>query len=152
MKASYEHINQHLSHIRLLISQPAFEFFWHYHPELELTFIIKGSGERIVGDHIESFTAGDLVLLGPNLPHTWTSSGSGTKPDSCQAVVVQFRAGIFENSLAGFSEFDSIRRLIERSARGIKFNQAISGEAGREMSLLNKKQGLPVVDRLLDFT
>jgi AraC-like DNA-binding protein len=143
MKASYEHIDQDSSHIQLWISQPAFEFYWHYHPELELTFILKGSGERIVGDHIESFTAGDLVLLGPNLPHTWTSSGTEKKPGSCQAVVVQFRAGIFENSLAGFPEFDHIRRLVERSARGIKFNQAVSGEAGREMSLLNKKQGLP---------
>ncbi len=142
MKASYEYIDQDSSHTQLWISQPAFEFYWHYHPEHELTFILQGSGERIVGNHIESFTAGDLVLLGPSLPHTWTSFGSDLIPDSCQALVVHFRADIFENSLAGMPEFDPIRRLIERSARGIKFSQAVSGEAGREMILLKNKQGL----------
>ena len=44
---------------------------WHFHPELELTHIVKGRGTRFIGDNIEYFEDGDLILVGSNLPHVW---------------------------------------------------------------------------------
>src|SRR5687767_8989237 len=44
---------------------------WHYHTELELIYIHKGSGTQFIGDNISRFTAGDVVLVGSNLPHFW---------------------------------------------------------------------------------
>ncbi|MBK9356406.1 MAG: helix-turn-helix domain-containing protein [Bacteroidales bacterium] len=154
MKASYEHIDTGSFHKQLSISQAAFEFFWHYHPEIELTYILKGTGERIVGDHTGSFSAGDLVLVGSNLPHTWTSTGSALNPDSCKAIVVQFRSEMFDFRQGGFPEFENIRNLIVLSQRGIRFSPAIAAEAGRQMMLLQHKQGLPWLAgfwTLLDF-
>ena len=42
---------------------------WHYHNNFELSFILEGSGKRIVADSIEEFQPGDLVFIGRNLPH-----------------------------------------------------------------------------------
>lgn len=47
-------------------------FNWHYHPEYELSLVLNARGTRYIGDHIEHIAGHDLVLTGPNLPHTWT--------------------------------------------------------------------------------
>jgi YesN/AraC family two-component response regulator len=43
----------------------------HQSPEWELSYIIKGSGTRIVGNRVETFSKGEVVLLPPNIPHGW---------------------------------------------------------------------------------
>ena len=49
---------------------------WHYHTELELIHFKKGFGTQFVGDSIENFEEGDVVLLGSNLPHYWRFDNS----------------------------------------------------------------------------
>jgi len=96
-----------------------FEFKWHYHPEYELTYILKGKGHRIVGNTYEYFSDGDLVLLGGNLPHTW--SGKLKADLSSEAIVVQFSKEI----LASFLELDecrAIKKMLEISSRGLSFS------------------------------
>ena len=60
------------------IRSSSFNCPWHVHPEYELILVIQGHGYRIVGDNISRLTAGDLVLVGPGLPHIWQDEpGSG---------------------------------------------------------------------------
>jgi AraC-like DNA-binding protein/quercetin dioxygenase-like cupin family protein len=98
------------------ISVPAFEFKWHYHPEYELTYILKGNGYRVVGNSHEQFSEGDLVLLGSNLPHTWCGKLDDGAPS--KALVIQFSKDFIEPFLK-LNESQSIQNLLELSHRGI---------------------------------
>ncbi len=93
-----------------------FEFNWHYHAEYELTWISKGEGQRFVGDHVSEFQPGELVLLGPQLPHTWTSRGPG------EAVVVQFLDRSLGEGVLERPEMRPVRTMLHRSQRGLQFD------------------------------
>jgi AraC-like DNA-binding protein len=105
---------------------PYFPFKWHYHPEYELTYIIKGNGYRLVGNGYEKFSDGDLVLLGPNLPHTW--SGNVSADQVSEAIVIQFSHEFIRPFLA-FHESISIKKMLQSAERGLFFkaeNQIVS--------------------------
>jgi AraC-like DNA-binding protein len=96
----------------------AFEFKWHYHPEYELTYILKGTGYRVVGNSHAHFSEGDLVLLGRNLPHTWCGKLDDGAPS--EALVIQFSKEFIAPFLK-LHESQSIQKLLELSKRGLCF-------------------------------
>lgn len=111
---------------------PAFRYPWHQHPEIELTWILKGSGLRYVGDSVEPFHAGDCCLLGANLPHSWMSSDEGGS--TVRSLVVQFDPALWGGKLLQLPEFARIVDLLERAARGLKFEGAIVERTRRKMA------------------
>ena len=70
---------------------PAFDGRFHFHPEIEITLIQSSSGRRLVGDSIESFAPGDLVLLGENLPHQYVSNSASRKAPALQTAAPRLR-------------------------------------------------------------
>jgi len=100
------------------VSVPSFELMWHYHPEYELTYILKGEGKRLVGDVYEKFEAGDFVLIPPFLPHTWMSEKK--EKVNCHAVVIQFSHDFLEQ-LFQFSEMKRLKTLFAKASRGLLF-------------------------------
>ena len=66
---------------------------WHNHPEYELTLITRGSGIRMIGDHVDRFKNNDLILTGPYLPHEWKCDESYLSPSgdfTGECLVIQF--------------------------------------------------------------
>ena len=97
---------------------------YHYHPELELVIVLQSTGRRFVGDSIERFEAGDIVLLGENLPHLWLNDSEylrGEQDSKAVAYSVHFSPGFVE-SLPNLPETKAISRLFSRSRRGIRFS------------------------------
>jgi AraC-like DNA-binding protein len=104
-------------------------FHWHQHPECELTLITAGRGTRQVGDAVERFTPGDLVLIGPGLPHSWASDpGCGR----CRAVVVKFPLGLAGEA----AESQRLRPLLARARCGLAFRGRSAQAAGAELLAL----------------
>lgn len=122
MRARLENISpkmQGRSIYGLKINQASFDSLWHYHPEYELTYIIKGNGRRMVGDHMENFSEGDLVLLGPDLPHTWISERS-THTENSLALVIQFPEA-FISPFRNLLELKNVHELLNKSGTGVRF-------------------------------
>ncbi|MGA0556301.1 helix-turn-helix domain-containing protein [Larkinella sp. VNQ87] len=103
---------------------PYFEAPWHFHPEYELTYIVRSQGKRFVGDHVESFDAGDLVLLGPDLPHFWRNDDDYYQPGSslvAEAIVVQFDRQLGDALLPQLPEAQALTALLKRARYGLRF-------------------------------
>lgn len=94
-----------------------FKFLWHFHPECELTLITGGRGKRYIGDSIEEYEAGDLVLLVGGVPHTWQSDIDQKREQ--KAIVLQFSEALFQNAQkVPLIEFQNIAALLQKAKRG----------------------------------
>ncbi len=117
-----------------------FPFEWHYHPEFELTLTLNSLGQRYIGDHIGDYEDSDLVLLGPNLPHSWCSQKKIDFDRPHRAIVLWFSKDLIRHLIEPWTEFGGIRRLlIQQSPRGVLFSPAFRRKAAERISeLLNE--------------
>lgn len=118
MKPQYEQvtITEQESSLKIIkLEQPRFDDYWHYHPELELTWIVKGQGIRFVGDHVGTFSEGDLVMTGNNIPHNWVSSSESKGIQ--KGFVCQFSLELFHH----FAEAKYLQLLFHKASFGISF-------------------------------
>lgn len=101
---------------------PEFPSPWHFHPEYELTCILGSRGTRFVGDSIARYEPGDLVLLGPNVPHCWRNDTTG-RDARCPAhsLVIQFREDCLGREFFHLPEMAAVRQLLRRARRGVQF-------------------------------
>jgi AraC-like DNA-binding protein len=126
----------------------AIPFQWHHHPELELTLTLNSVGQRFIGDHVGSYSHGDLVLVGPTLPHTWASNGKIDPRQPHVALVFWFGREWLESLLAGSVELQPLRRLLERSVGGLAFSSSTG------LALLDQYQAVfdqPPMQRMLSL-
>ncbi len=97
---------------------------FHFHEMCELVFIQKSYGKRIVGDHVGNFKEGDLVLMGPNLPHIWLNDNTFRQPRSkknVRSMVIYFPPDFLLNLTDDDSITSLAEGLIMRSQRGLWF-------------------------------
>lgn len=98
-------------------------FEWHHHPEYELTLTMNSRGRRFVGDHIADYSGDDLVLVPPDMPHTWASTEPIDAREPQVAIVVWFSGDWARRMADCCPEFASLRTLLRRGAPGLRFAQ-----------------------------
>lgn len=147
MKVEYEKISPDTgSSFRLIHWKSENDrYFWHYHPEYEIVFVRKGSGKLHIGEHLKNYEEGELVFIGPDLPHT--GFGYGVIGEH-EEIVVQLRKDFLGEEFMQKPELQHIRELFERAKQGLSFQ----GKARKIVATkLQKMLTLSHFERLMEL-
>ena len=149
LKAFFEQLTTGIeSSISIIdINMTSFDGPYHFHPELELTWIRKGSGKRYVGGNVSDYKPDDLVLVGANVPHCWHSMNEAI-PENAQAIVIQFHPNFAGGGFLELPELIKIKSLFEKAIAGV----LITGNTKEK--IISKMKQCPATDglsRLLQF-
>lgn len=95
---------------------------WHMHPEFEIHFIRETSGSMIAGDFIGTFEAGQVSIMGPNLPHDWISDLPDNKVVPDRDAVIQFSSTWINKCVGAMPELNELEVFLNKASRGIMFS------------------------------
>jgi AraC-like DNA-binding protein len=123
---------------------------WHYHPEYELTYIVSGEGLRFVGDNIQQFGPGDLVFIGPDIPHCWTNDDNDTSdPTRNNLLVLQFNPEFLGTEFLSSPDALALNELFILAQRGLSFHGEHAEDIKHAMQTILEKTGLPRLSAFL---
>lgn len=120
----------------------------HSHNNFELNFIVSGTGRRIIGNDISSFEDNDLVLLGPEVPHSWEILDADNKnPPSC--ITIHFFENILRSDFFNIPELEEVEDLLKLANKGIFFQGDEVKEIKKRLENLVNLSGLESYIELL---
>ncbi|MEM5400178.1 AraC family transcriptional regulator [Paraburkholderia unamae] len=124
---------------------------WHFHPEYEIHLITATTGKYFVGDFIGGFAPGNLVMIGPNLPHNWVSSVPHGEAVDERCLVLQFDAAFIARAIDAFPEFRRVEGLLDASRWGLLFTPATGAAAEPILREMLGAQGMRRVTLFIDL-
>ena len=103
-----------------------------------------------MGDNISSFEKGDLVLLGPELPHSWEILES-QKNISPSCITTHFYENIIGSGFFNIPELENVENLLKQANRGISFKGSKIKRIRAKLENLVKLEGLESYIELLNI-
>jgi AraC-like DNA-binding protein len=125
-----------------------------FHPEIEILYVIQGSGTRIVGDSVANFGPGELVMIGQNVPHLWHSDEKYSQENSnllTEVIYILFKTEILGDQFWQLHESKRILKLIQLSQRGIKLTGKTHNEVSSLMRSISSSVGFKRITLLLSI-
>ncbi|GAB3899534.1 AraC family transcriptional regulator [Larkinella knui] len=131
---------------------PLFTNPWHFHPEIELNYVVNSTGMRFVGHNMERFSGGEIVLLGSNLPHYWKNDRVHPEPENtapAEAIIARFSPQFAGEAFWELPETKAIQRLLARASSGLKLLDPLRASIADQLRDLLLKEGLVQLTSLL---
>ncbi len=149
MKAVFEQLNTEESSSFILRQFDVLRFDapFHFHPEYELTLILKGEGQRYVGQQVSEFFVGDLVFLGANLPHCWVNQPI----ENVSAIVIQFGELFLGKGIVDLPEMQKVKVFLEKSKSGFEIIGKTREILTEKIVALQQKTALQKIAGLLEI-
>jgi len=122
-----------------------FSYPWHFHPEYEIIYVKESTGTRFVGNSIEKYAAGDIILIGSNLPHYMKSDDiyfSDNEELRVKGTIIQFEKDFMYHSIKHYPHFIKIKRLLEDAQRGLYFPAGCSSKLTDLLDIIPLQDGI----------
>jgi len=127
-----------------------FDFPLHNHEEFELNFIQNAkSAKRVIGDHVEEIDDLELALIGSNLQHGWFTHKCVSL--EIKEITIQFHRDLFDEKFLQRNQMSFIRKMFERSLRGILFSKETTRTIMPRLIQLPEKNGFDSVLELMSI-
>ena len=122
----------------------------HFHEEFELNLILNAAGaKRIVGNHMETISDFELVLVGPNTIHGWLEHEC--RSDEITEVTIQWHKDLLDDNFLGRNQLHFVKKMFDRSRRGLAFSKDTIDAISHRILSLDKKTGFDSVMELLSI-
>lgn len=118
---------------------------FHQHEEIQISIIISGEGNLIVGDTITDYKPNDILVFGSNVPHVLQSAQSDQKS---YMISLFFTKESFGKAFFDLPEFEGLNHFFRSSVYGIKVLSQKQKLKKQFLKILKKEDRL---DRFMVF-
>lgn len=151
-KVKYTHIPKleersfHFDHVKIYWNE---QITFHQQKTWELSYIITGSGTRIIGDMIEPFSRNEIILIPPDIPHCWSFDElDADKNGKIENITIAFSNQFLDKCADSFPELGSHIRAIQQNTEAISFK---GDGLARLQDLLVSMSAQTEIERLASF-
>jgi AraC-like DNA-binding protein len=96
----------------------------HQHEEIQLSYIIKGTGTLIVGDTINTYNDGDIFVIGSHIPHVFKSIPKSNFLSHMRTIF--FTRNSFGESFFNQEAMIEIASFFERTSHGFRIESNLN--------------------------
>ena len=128
----------HFDHVHIFSGE---QITLHQQPTWELSYVITGQGMRMIGDTMERFSHGEVVLVPPNIPHCWAfDEHISDNEGKIENITLTFTDSLLKNIKNAFPELTDNITKIQEYDNALSFN---SRSLERLQALMQKTVTLP---------
>jgi len=104
---------------------PYFDKPWHFHEEYELVMIDKSSGTKFIGDKVSEFHEGELMLIGPRVPHFFRNNAEYYRKNGkreASSIFIHFTEDFLGRNFFELPEMKLVHRLLNSSRLALEIH------------------------------
>ena len=90
----------------------------HQHEEIQISYIVQGSGSLILGDSINYYKSNDILVIGENIPHVFRSDSTVTSKSIMYTLF--FTRNSFGKEFFNISDLHELNQFFKDSIHGLK--------------------------------
>ncbi|MCD0454635.1 AraC family transcriptional regulator [Chryseobacterium sp. LC2016-27] len=121
----------------------------HQQETWELAYIITGSGIRTIGNVVENFSEGEIILIPPDVPHCWSfDKNIHDREGKIENICIFFKSKFLSDLENFYPEFGKNLRKIEENKNALSFHGETLKKLQKLLKLMSSQNG---IERLSSF-